>query len=381
MLERAPVLLGTPGGVVPPHPPPQETVLEAVGGEAALWSCTMCGACVEACPVAINQVDLIVGVRRRQVLGKFFIPSAPVAGPEPGTGLAPVRVADEGSAVPRGEGSVLVGGAERSRTRWMEGLGVRTLDGAESADVLLWVGCSGAFDERGSRVTRSLASVLQKAGVDFGVAGEREDCSGHAARRLGDESMFQGMAARNIETLGAMSFKTIVTNCPGCFNTLKNEYPQLGGVFDVRHATEFVAGLIDEGRIVFSGGTGPVMAGSGGAIGKVAYHDACSLGRYNGVYEAPRRIVRAIPGLELVELATNRDRAVCCGGGGQAAVERESGDVSMLPTRQFLETGANVLAVSGTDCLLALEEGLGAAGSPEGRSVSDLVELLDRATG
>lgn len=369
MLERAPVLLGTPVGVIPP--PPQETVLESMGGGAALWSCTMCAACVEACPVAINHVDLIAGIRRHQVLDESCLSPVPV--------LAPVRATGHASPGREKEGSSR-SDAGPTRTGWTEGLAVRTFDDKQHADVLLWVGCSGALVERNMQVTRSLASVLRKAGVEFAVLGEQESCSGHTARRLGDEHLFRSLAERNIETLKSVSFKTIVTNCPGCFNTLKNEYPQFGGMFDVRHATEFVAELIDDGRITLSGSSG--VPGRIGPIGKVSYHDSCSLGRYNGIYDAPRRIAKAIPGLELVEMAANRDRALCCGGGGGGQVLLEQGGqpVNVRVTRQFLETSADTLAVSGPDCLLMCEEGLSSAGSPDGKSASDLVELLDRAT-
>lgn len=362
MSERSPVLFGTPDGVA--LPAPEISVLESVGTEQALWNCTMCAACVEACPVGINHMDLIAGVRRQQVQSR--------SGDSP---ISPVTV------------------PASAATGLAEGLtGVRVLETNQRADVLLWVGCNGpaATRERGAEVTEALVSVLRKADVDFAVLGGRESDSGHAARRMGDEHLYVRQAKQNIAALKTADFETIVTNCPHCFNTLKNEYPQLGANFEVRHATEFIADLIDNSELAVP----DAVAGGGSAStsGTVVYHDSCALGRYNDIYDAPRRIVNAIPGLKLVEMSSSRDRALCCGcsgcnmsddeapGRAQEILKQATELINVRAASSFLHTGADTLVVSGTECLSMFESGLTAVQATDRKSVVDLIELIDRAT-
>jgi Fe-S oxidoreductase len=211
--------------------------------------------------------------------------------------------------------------------------------------------------------------VLKKAGVDFAILGEEERCTGDPARRLGNEYLYQTMARQNIETLKGYNVKKVVTTCPHCFNTMRNEYPQLGGDFEVLHYSQFVDQLIEEGRLR------PIKT----VEGTVAYHDSCFLGRHNGIYDQPRRIARAIPGLKLVEIEPHcRERGFCCGaGGGHIWIEESRGTrINHMRTDQFLETKADTVGVSCPFCLQMMEEGIEAKGVAGEKKARDLLELL-----
>ena len=251
----------------------------------------------------------------------------------------------------------------------MEGQDVPTIEENPDADVLLWVGCTGALVKRNVQVTRAAASILRKAGVNFAVLGNSETCTGDPARRMGNEYLFQVLARQNIETLKAVNPKTILTTCPHCFNTMKNEYPEFGGVFNVQHYSEFMAKLIDDGRL---------RALATVTAEKTTYHDSCFLGRHNGIYDAPRRIAAAIPGLEMVEMKRCRDRAFCCGaGGGRMWMEEEGTRINHMRTDQFLETDAESITLSCPFCLQMMEEGISAKGVGDTKSAKDLLEIMD----
>ena len=330
-----------------------------VGGtisEEALWDCLTCGACVEACPVGVEHIDPIVDMRRYLVMERAEVPE---------TGLSALASMEQRGHPWRG--------TPYSRLDWADGLDVKTLSEHPEAEVLFWVGCTGALEKRSQSVARSMAAVLKRAGVDFAVLGNEETCSGDPARRMGNEYLYQTMAAQNIETLKRYDVKKVVTICPHCFNTIKNEYPHLGGDFEVQHYSEFVAELIEDGRLK------PVAA----VDATVAYHDSCYLGRHNGVYDAPRRIAEAVPGTTLVEMERSRESAFCCGaGGGHMWLEESRGRrVNHIRTEQFMETGADTVAVSCPFCLQMFEEGISSTASGSSARARDLIEILDESLG
>ena len=326
--------------------------------EEALWDCLTCGACVQQCPVGVEHVQTIVDMRRHLVMEEASMPE---------TAMTALLSMEQRGHPWRGTTS--------SRLDWAEGLDVRTLAEHPQAEVLFWVGCTAALEERSQSVARSMASVLKRAGVDFAVLGHEETCTGDPARRMGNEYLYQILAQQNIETLNRYEVKTIVTVCPHCFNTMKNEYPHLGGSYTVMHYSEFVSRLIQEGRIK------PLVT----VEASVAYHDSCYLGRQNGVYDPPREIARSIPGVELVEMERRRERGFCCGaGGGHMWVEESRGRrVNHVRTDQFLETKADTVGVSCPFCLQMFEEGIGSSANGEAGSkrARDLLEILDESLG
>ena len=335
-------------------PPPVEPVAHSVAGDEAIWACTSCGACVEACPVSINHIDLIVDLRRFLVLEE---------GSAPDTALTALQSIEQ-----RGHPW---SGTTLTRTSWMEGLDIPTLAEKPDAEVLFWVGCTGALVQRGIETTRAMASVLKKAGVDFAVLGEEETCTGDPARRMGNEYLWQAQAERNKATFERYGVKKIVTTCPHCFNTIKNEYPQLGANFEVEHYTAFVSKLLRDGRLKPGEGT----------VGTVSYHDSCYIARHNGISDEPRYIMSSIPGLEVIEMSRNREKTFCCGAGGGRMWMEESGKrVNHIRTEQFLETGAETVAVSCPFCIQMMDEGLSAKDMADEKQSVDLITLLDRAT-
>ncbi|GAA4309366.1 (Fe-S)-binding protein [Compostibacter hankyongensis] len=241
----------------------------------------------------------------------------------------------------------------------------------ESPEVLFWVGCAGSFDQRAQRITRAFAAILKKAGIRFAVLGKEENCTGDPARRAGNELLFQLMAQQNIQTLDSYHIKKIVTACPHCFNTLKNEYPALGGSYEVIHHSVFLQQLIDQGKIRLK--EGGVFRGK-----KITYHDSCYLGRANDVYEAPRQVLKALDA-ELAEMKSCRSRGLCCGaGGGQAFKEEEKGKlrVSQLRVRQAVSTGAAVIASACPFCMTMLSDGIKTENREEQAEVLDIAELV-----
>ena len=350
MESRAPVLLAQGTDAEPP--PPELDLVHGAISTDVLWSCTTCRACMEACPAFVEHIDSIVDMRRFLAMEEADVPE----------GAMNALTSMEQRGHPWR-------GTQATRTDWMEGADAVAMSEDPEHDVLLWVGCTAALDGRGQQVARAMASVLKLAGVRYRVLGSEETCTGDPARRMGNEYLFQMMAEQNIETLNAYEVRRIVTLCPHCFNTLKNEYPQFGGEFEVTHYTEFVAGLIRDGRIR------PAKA----VPLSVAYHDSCYLGRHNDIYEAPREIARAIPGLELVEMGVGRcrERGFCCGaGGGRMWMEEQGTRVNHIRTDHFLDTGADAVGVSCPFCLQMMEEGIGAKGQENSKSARDLLELL-----
>ena len=246
----------------------------------------------------------------------------------------------------------------------------------ESPEILFWVGCAGSFDDRYKKVTRSLVKILQAAGIRFAVLGPEETCTGDPARRAGNEFLFQMQAMTNITLLNGYGIKKIVTACPHCFNTLKNEYPDLGGNYEVLHHATFLQQLIDEGRIKMQGG--------GHFQGKkITYHDSCYLGRANGVYEAPREVLMALDA-DLVEMKRCRTTGLCCGAGGAQMFkepEKGTGDINIERTGEALATGATTIAVACPFCMTMMSDGVKNKNREADVKVKDIAELIAEAQG
>ena len=321
-----------------------------------LWACTTCRACEEQCPVMISYVDKIVQMRRNLVLIKGEFP-AQLNGP-----FSAMEVNGNPWNIARVD-----------RANWAEGLDIPMMSDKPDAQVLYWVGCAGSYDDRAKKVARSTARLFQAAGVDFAILGQEETCTGDPARRAGNEYLFMMLAEQNVATLNGYKeqggIKTIVTTCPHCFNTLANEYPDFGAKFEVVHHTDFLMGLVARKKLK---PTAPVK-------GRVVYHDSCYLGRYNDVYEAPREVLKSIPGLELVEAeGWNRQKGLCCGAGGaQMWMEEQNKDrVNVKRTGQLLDTGATTIASGCPFCSTMLTDGLKSESKEDAVRQLDIAELL-----
>jgi Fe-S oxidoreductase len=242
----------------------------------------------------------------------------------------------------------------------------------EQPEFLFWVGCAGSFDDRHKKVTRAFAEILQKVGISFAVLGTEESCTGDPARRAGNEFLFQMQAMSNIEVLNLYSVKKIVTACPHCFNTLKNEYPTLGGNYEVIHHSQLLAELISSGK---------VKASDGSSLEQVAYHDSCYLGRANGIYEAPREIISGLK-KDLVELKSCRTKGLCCGAGGaQVFKEPETGgeDVQVKRVQEMVDSGVSKVALACPFCMVMVQDGLNKVGKEKHIQVVDLAELVQQS--
>jgi Fe-S oxidoreductase len=332
----------------------------------AVWDCVTCGACVEACPVLIEHVDKIVGLRRNLVLEDSRFPQE----------LNLTFRNMEGVGNPWGQ-------PPSTRTDWTSGLPFAVPTVAALAaegrlgeiDVLYWVGCAAAFDERNRKVARAFATCLNAAGVRFAILGQEESCTGDPARRMGNDYVFQMLANSNVETLNRyrMGERTIVTACPHCFNSIGNEYGQLGGSFRVIHHSAYLKELLSGGRL-------RVLDGDGAPTRSVTLHDSCYLTRYNGVVEEPREVLGAVPGLALVEMDKRGKNTFCCGaGGGRMWMEETRGTrINAARTEQALATGASAVATECPYCMTMLKDGLAAAPGNEAGAVQaiDIAELL-----
>ena len=325
-------------------------------GEEALWDCLTCGACVQVCPVGVEHIDPIVDMRRNLVMEEARMPES-------------ARTALQ-NLEQRGHPWR---GTPYSRTDWAEGLDIKLLSEHPDADVLFWVGCTAALEKRSQSVARAMAKVLIRAGVDFAILGPDETCTGDPARRMGNEYLYQTLAGQNIETLRRYNVRSVVTICPHCFNTIKNEYPHLGGEYQVQHYSEFIAELMEQGKIT------PLTE----VNTTLTYHDSCYLGRHNGIYDAPRQLARSIPGVRLREMERRRERGFCCGAGGGHMWMEESrgGRINHARTDQFLETEGDTVGVSCPFCLQMFEEGLESKGLKGKKEARDIVELLAESLG
>jgi Fe-S oxidoreductase len=318
--------------------------------EESVWDCVTCGACVQACPVSIEHVDHIVDLRRHLVMVESSFPSE----------AEPMLRDVERASNPWGK-------AQSERADWADGLGVRILESGETApEYLYWVGCASSFDERARTTAESTVRLLQRAGVDFAILGAREACTGDPARRIGNEYVFQAFAEQNVATLNEAGVTKIIANCPHCFNTLGNEYPDFGGDYEVIHHTELLAGLVREGRLTPQRSEGL----------SVTYHDSCYLARHNDVLGAPRDLVGAVG--EAVEMARSGKQTFCCGAGGAHMwMEERAGAINENRVREAAGTGAGTLAVACPYCTVMLDDGVQSVGAD--LRVADVATLLVEA--
>ncbi|MBX3744446.1 MAG: respiratory nitrate reductase subunit gamma [Verrucomicrobiae bacterium] len=315
-----------------------------------LWACTMCQACVHECPVLIGHVDLI-GDLRRNLVGE-----GQIAGPPAKALSVTWRQFNP------------YGRPESDRMAWAAGLSVPTVESHPNADYLLWIGCAAAFDPRSQKVARALVQLLQRAGVSFAVLGKQERCTGDSARRLGDEFLFQFLARGNVETLNRHQVKKIITSCPHCLNTLKNEYPQFEGTYHVHHHSQLLAELLQSGRL--SPGDTP-------SSDPVTLHDPCYLARVNGETEAQRTVLQA-PSQPLREMPRCGSKTFCCGaGGGRMWFDDPPAQrVSTLRAAEAAATGAKTLATACPFCLNMMSDAVARGGPAEGMAVLDIAEIL-----
>src|SRR5438067_10139001 len=342
MIEKMPPMVGE-GGVLP-----DETV----------WACTTCGWCEQACPVFIEQLPRIVDMRRNLVLMESRFPEE----------AARVFKGMEGQGNPWGMGS-------NRRAEWCADLEIPIAaslspEALAGFEYLFFVGCAGSFDERQKKVSRALVKILRSAGVSFCILGEEETCNGDSARRLGNEYLFQALAQQNVETLKKYAPKKIITQCPHCFNTLGNEYPQFGGHFQVLHHSEVIAKLVADGRL---------RPGEAQLDAPVTYHDSCYLARHNGISEAPRQALVSL-GIEVREMERNRTETFCCGaGGGRMWLEETLGQrINQNRVDEAAKTlgGRGTIATSCPFCLTMIKDGIGETGRSEAMEAKDIAELI-----
>jgi len=323
-----------------------------------VWACTSCKACDEICPVNIEILDKILDMRRYLSLMESNFP----------TELGNAYRSMENTGNPWGM-------SQADRGDWAEKFeGIEILDGSSplEAEYLYWVGCAGSFDDKNKKVTQAMAQLLQRSGISFSILGPSEMCTGDPARRSGNEYIFQMLATQNIETLNGMGVKKIITQCPHCFNTLANEYPQMGGNYEVVHHSQFLEFLIDSGKLDLSNAK---------LEERVVYHDSCYLGRHNDVYMAPRNVIGSLGGIEIVEASRNGTQGMCCGaGGGRMWMEESTGkQINIERSQELLRTGATKIAVACPFCYIMIDDGVKAQGIGEDQvKVADIsMHILD----
>jgi Fe-S oxidoreductase len=324
-----------------------------------LWACTSCRACEEQCPVLISYVDKIVDMRRNLVMIKGEFPHE-------------LQKPFQGMEVNGNPWNL----SRMDRSAWSDGLNIPTFAEKPDAEVLYWVGCAASYDDRAKKIARATARLMKQAGVDFAILGQEESCTGDPARRAGNELLFAQLAEGNAAVLNTYKdqggMKQVVTACPHCFNTLKNEYPDFGAKLEVVHHTDFLLGLLAEKKLHPKK---PVM-------GRVVYHDSCYLGRYNDIYESPREILKLIPGVELVEPDYwNKTRGLCCGAGGAQMwmEEQNQNRVNVKRTLQLVDTGAKTVASACPFCMTMLTDGLKSQSLEDKIKQMDVAELLDQS--
>jgi len=334
-----------------------DSVFERITAEE-LWACTSCKACDEICPVNIEILDKILDMRRYLSLMESDFP------PELGNTYRSMENSQNVYGLNQGD--------RGDWTSSLEGVPVIEPSGSFDHEYLYWVGCAGSFDDRNKKTSRAMAKLLQRAGIDFAILGPSELCTGDPARRSGNEYIFQMLAMQNIETLDGLGVKKIVTQCPHCFNTLKNEYPQLGGNYEVVHHSQFLMELIDSGRLSLDGAS---------LEERVTYHDSCYLGRHNDVYLAPRSVIGSLGGIDVVEMPRNGTQGLCCGAGGARMwMEEHTGKkVNIERTEEALATGAERIAVACPFCYVMIDDGVKEKHRDGDVKVQDIAEVLAEA--
>ena len=366
LLEKAPGVVGTSfDGVVESAGDlvhgeggnePEGRLLDTFISEEELWACTSCRACVTECPVSIDQLDTINELRRHLVLMESRFPAE----------VQPVFQSMERNGTPWAFNAA-------DRGEWAAGMNILTV--AEMAavgrtpELLFWVGCMGSFDARAKKITVAFARIMQAAGIDFAILGQEEQCHGDPARRMGNEYLYQMLAKATIGQLNGYGIRTVVTICPHCFHQMGNEFPDLGGNYEVIHHSVYIERLLAEGRV-------PLAATNGG-VQSITYHDSCYLGRYNDVYDAPREALRRVlPIVHVVEPERNRSRGLCCGaGGGRMWMEETQGTrINMERTTELLATGAEAIAAACPFCMTMLTDGVKAHDSTV--PVLDIAEVV-----
>lgn len=346
--EKAPVMLtGKKDGEII-----ENSLIHNYITEKELWQCTTCGACVQECPVTIEHIDTIVDLRRNLVLTESQFPPQ----------LNNVFKSLENNYSPWAFN-------QAERADWAEGLGVKTLADDKNCDLLFWVGCAGSYDLRYKKVSQAFVKLLQKADIDFRILGVEEKCNGDTARRLGNEYLAQMLVQENVETLNKYNVKKIVTACPHCYNSLKKEFKQFGGNYEVIHHSELIDNLLAENKIELKNDT---------VAGKITYHDSCYLGRYNNIYNAPRESLNRLSGVEIVEMERNKSRGFCCGaGGGRMFLEdEEGGRINEERTREAIATNAKTIASACPFCMTMMNDGVKSFDKQEEIEVKDIAEIV-----
>jgi Fe-S oxidoreductase len=330
----------------------EKTLVHDYIEDKVLWQCTTCMACVQECPVMIEHVDSIVDLRRDLVLTESKFPAS----------LNNVFKSLETNFTPW-----VFNAADRAN--WAEGLGIKTLAEDNNGEILFWVGCAGSFDDRYKKVSVALAKLMQKANIDFRILGIEEKCNGDTARRLGNEYLAQMLMIENIEILNNYNVKKIVTACPHCMHSLSSEYKQFGGDFEVMHHTKLIEELINDGKIQIKDNV---------KREKLTYHDSCYLGRYNNIYDSPRKALNYLNSFDYLEMERNKSKGLCCGaGGGRMFLEdEEGGKINNERTKEALETGADKIASGCPFCMTMLTDGVKHFEKSDEVEVKDIAELV-----